>query len=460
MDISKIIEKPESKTLEFKRDLSSTKPILKTIVAFANTAGGMLIIGKESEGELVGITNILDAEEKISNLIADHIRPAILPEIEVVTVNGKDLVVIRVSRWRGPFYLKQEGPEKGVYIRLGSTSRRAQGNLLNELQRDLGNIIYDQQPLPEVGEKSLDQTYLKSCFKKVGRRITHSNMKTLKILVPYQNRVVASVGGVILFGKDQVRQQNFPNARISCARFQGPTKTQFVDRYEIEGSILNAITDVPKFIKKNTRLATIIKGMKRIDVQEYPETAIREVLINALVHADYSIIERHIQVAIYSDRLEFINPGAFPLGYTLKDFKTGISHIRNHTIVRVFKELGEMEEWGSGYRRIVSTCQEEGYPIPVWEEISNSLRVTFFPHPSTSLEKTPSIPIVSEYISIENRLLQLFERKSDWKISELLNELGGEIKVRSLRYELTKLKSRGILDTKGKGPVTYWHKVS
>ncbi|MCB1119694.1 MAG: putative DNA binding domain-containing protein [Chlamydiia bacterium] len=452
MDIEKLLAQPESKTLEFKRDLSSSKPILKTIIAFANTSGGVLIIGKEPDGKVCGVSNIFEAEEKISSLIADSIRPGILPEIDIVTVEGKDLLMIRVSRWKGPFYLKKEGPKEGVYIRIGSTSRRAEAGLLAEMERDLNQIVFDEQPITEVGVEGIDQNAMKVSFK---QKLTKENLRSLKIVVPYQNTEVASVGGIILFGKENIRQNFFPNVKMSCARFQDETKTQFIDRCEVVGSILKLLEEVPRFIRRNTRLASIIEGMKRKDIQEYPETAIREVLVNALVHADYSIKEKHFQLAIYSNRLEIINPGEFPLGFTMDDFKSGVSHIRNRTIVRVFKALEHVEEWGSGYRRIVETCEKWGYPIPQWREVGNTMIVTFYPHPATSVAQ----PLTPPLQGIEEKILQALGNNRKWKISELYPQLENEVSERSLRYELTKLKEKGLVNTIGKGPATRWYRV-
>ncbi|MBU0576923.1 ATP-binding protein, partial [Patescibacteria group bacterium] len=106
MNISEILISPEGKTLEFKRDISSLKPILKTLVAFANTAGGILLIGRESDGAICGVQDVLQAEERLANAIADSIRPAMMPEIEIYSHNDKPLLILRVFHWKGPFYLK------------------------------------------------------------------------------------------------------------------------------------------------------------------------------------------------------------------------------------------------------------------------------------------------------------------------------------------------------------------
>src|SRR3990167_1562257 len=124
--------------------------------------------------------------------------------------------------------------------------------------------------------------------------------------------------------------------------------------------------------------------MKRKDIAEYPVDGIREALINALVHANYEIPGTRIFVAIYDDKLEIQNPGIMPSGMSIEQFKAGVSRIRNPVIARVFSELGLVEEWGSGYKRIKEACQQGGYPEPQWEELGNVLRVTFFPHPEAA----------------------------------------------------------------------------
>ena len=140
MTIETLLSLPESKTLEFKRDISSLKPIMKTLIAFANTSGGILIIGRDTSGKIIGVPDIFSAEERLANAISDSIRPALMPEIEIISNNGKPLLMVRVPHWRGPFYLKTDGPENGVYIRLGSTNRQAGPEILAELHRSLSGM--------------------------------------------------------------------------------------------------------------------------------------------------------------------------------------------------------------------------------------------------------------------------------------------------------------------------------
>ncbi len=455
-DNREIISRAEGKTMEFKRDLSSMKPILKTLIAFANTAGGMLVIGKDDEGTIVGVNDIFEAEEKLANAIADSIYPTLMPEIETTSFEGKSLIVIRVAHWRGPFYLKVQGPEGGVYVRLGSTNRVAGPELIAELKRSISNISFDQLPCPEANINGLDSKRIQQAFSSVGRRINQKELETLGILVPYADKLVCSNGGLILFGQDELRERYFPNAKVRCARFQGTDRVDFIDQYDCEGTIVEVMKDIINFIRRNTRLAAKIDQIQRKDIPEYALIAIREVLTNALVHADYSIKGMNPRIAIFSDRLEIENPGMLPFGYTLDELVAGVSHIRNKVIARVFRELHLMEEWGTGYRRINEACQAGDYQTPIWQELGTAIRVIFKPH-RIAQEKIDSVmdQETKELTLRQQKILHILYKEplSAKKIHKNLQE---QISERSLRSDLLELKSQGLLTMMGNGPSTLW----
>ncbi|MFZ4100106.1 MAG: ATP-binding protein [Chlamydiia bacterium] len=458
MEISDLLRQPESKTLEFKSDLSSLDPILKTIVAFANTAGGILVIGCSSEGKLLGVSDIFKAEEKLANAIADSIFPSMQPEIEICTVQNENILILRVAYWKGPFYLRKLGTPQGVYVRLGSTSRPAGPELVADMQRNFLRLSFDEEALPETSLDNLCLERIEQAFLLVGKEVDQAKLLSLGVLTKFANKVVCSVGGIILFGKSEVRQRLFPDARVSCARFRGNDKAEFIDRFEVEGTILDAIDDVPKFIARNTRLSSEIQSMYRKDVTEYPGIALREVLINALAHCDYSVIGSGIQIAIFNDRLEIQNPGMLPFGFTMEDFKAGASRVRNRVIARVFNQLKLMEVWGSGYRRIVQACQEGGYPEPEWKELGTAVRVIFRPHAISVISPTGRVSGESEILpsSKDRAILEAFSPGENLSISEIAAKLSNTIPERSLRASLVRLRERGFLMSRGRGRASTW----
>lgn len=260
----------------------------------------------------------------------------------------------------------------------------------------------------------------KSAFKSVNRSIDKHKLESLGLIVPYAGRKAVSNGCLILFGNEMHRNRFFPDARVSCARFRGTDKSQFMDRLDIEGTILDAINDVPKFIRLNTKLLSKIESFKREDIPAYPEVAVREVLVNALVHTDYSLTGMRILISIFSDRMEIQNPGMLPFGITLEDFMAGVSKVRNRVIARVFRELGLMEEWGSGYKRVLNACESGGYPEPDWTELGAAIRVTFYPHPEALEDEATDVPVnVSVNVPVNDR--------QKW----FLNQTGKGIRVSS-----------------------------
>ena len=229
--IENLISLPEGKTLEFKRDLSSPKPLLRTLVAFANTAGGRLIVGVDDDRRVIGVEQPLDEEERLCNLIADSISPRLVPNVELMTVEGKTVLVVEVflSGLR-PHYLRSEGAENGVYVRLGSTNRQADRELIAELRRTAEGIAFDELPMPELSAEDLDLVAVKSLFRE-DRKLGEEELITLRLLTREQGRVVPTQGAVLLFGKDRIRY--FPDAWIQCGRFMGQDKAEIFDHIEL-----------------------------------------------------------------------------------------------------------------------------------------------------------------------------------------------------------------------------------
>jgi ATP-dependent DNA helicase RecG len=316
-------------------------------------------------------------------------------------------------------------------------------------------LSYDQQALVELTKDELQLEEAFRRFEGIHKDIDEEKLRSLGVLVPAAHKFVPSIGGLILFGKEKCRQQLVPDARVSCARFTGNDKTNILDRLEVKGTILDAVEEVIKFIARNTRLSAEIKDIFRKDIPEYCPVAVREALINALVHADYSFTGSHIQIAIFNNRLEIQNPGMLPCGFTLDDFKMGVSRIRNRVIARVFHELKFMEQWGSGYKRMIEACRNEGYPEPKWEEIGTYIRVTFYPSLRTVLTFKETRE-EEELTDREKVILNLFKQGESLPFREIFHRFVSPISKRMLQYGLAELKRKGLLISKGKGRALIW----
>jgi ATP-dependent DNA helicase RecG len=377
MSLVQLLKQPEGKSLEFKRDLSSPDGALRSIVAFANTAGGTLIIGVEDKTRHVrGVKDPLAMEERLANLISDSIAPRLVPELEILPWRRTHVVAVQVYPGSTrPYCLKAAGSEAGVFIRVGSTNRRADPEMIEELRRFARGESFDEQPMPDLDSEVLDFRAASESFAPL-RRLTRSDMETLKLVTKHQGRKVPTVGGVLLFGK--ARLKCFPDAWIQAGRFGGQDRTRITDSAEIRLHLPSAVEAAIAFVHKHDARGADIGPVHRTERWGFPPAAVREAVINAVVHADYAQRGAPIRISIFDDRLEIENPGLLPFGLTVEDIRLGVSKLRNRVLGRVFHALGLIEQWGSGIQRMTAACREAGLDTPLLEEIGTHFRVSLF----------------------------------------------------------------------------------
>lgn len=439
MNLLEMLKQTEGKSLEFKRDLSSPDGVLKTIIAFSNTSGGIILLGIEDKSKLVrGIPDPLAVEERLANLISDCISPILIPEIEILPWRKTHIVAVRIypSSTR-PHFLKTMGPERGVFIRVGSTNRQADQTFIDEFKRQVRNESFDEQPMVELNSEAIDFRAASECFKSI-KQLKTNDLKTLKLLTLFQGQLVPTLGGIILFGVE--REKYFPDAWLQVGRFMGTDRSRFLDTAEIRGYPIQAIEEAFSFIKRNTSHEIKIGDLRHTDAWTYPLIAIREALVNAVVHADYSQQGAPIRIAIYSDRIEIENPGLLPFGITVEEIQQGLSKLRNRVIGRIFHALGMIEQWGSGIQRMISACKDAGLEQPRFEEIGTSFRVTFF----STRKQLPTVDAVDQKIL---EILSFQEGKSTKVIAEYVG-----LTTRAVRPRLRVLIERGLVAEVGSSP--------
>ncbi|MDP2832968.1 MAG: putative DNA binding domain-containing protein [Pseudomonadota bacterium] len=317
MNLLDLIQQGESKTLELKFRLPQHDQIAKTVVAFANTSGGKLVLGVDDQRQVAGVRedDIFTLQDQIASIIYDRCTPAILPEIHTANLQGKLVLVVEVFRGNlPPYYLKSEGKNHGTTLRIGASNRKADFDHVLELERQRRNQSFDEEICRDHTLQSLDLSPLETRFAAQGKPLDQEKLKNLKLIQQEQGTTWPTQGLLILLGLR-------PHVLTKCARFKGT-----------------------------------VKGLQRTDTYEIPETALREALINAAIHRDYSNQGRDIKVGIYDDIVNIVSPGGLPNTLTMETLLDGRSEIRNRVIARVFKELGYIEQWGSGIQRIKSAC--------------------------------------------------------------------------------------------------------
>jgi predicted HTH transcriptional regulator len=378
----------EGKTLEYKRDLSSPERLTRTLVAFANSAGGSVVIGVADDRSVLGVADPDGDEHRLSNLILNRVEPRLLPTIERLTVAGQTLLVARVHpATRPPHWVAAEGEDEGVYVRLGSSTVKADGPLRAEFRRRADGLVFDRLPNPRAAASGLDDAAIAAAFPD---RDPATAKQVLGLVSEEQGRLVPTNGGVLLFGHG--REWLFPDAWVQCARFRGVRRQDFDDQLILRVHLLDAVAKVDEFIRKHAFRAARFEGWKRQDEWSVPLDILRELTINALAHSDYSIPGGPIRVAFFDDRVEIESPGGLLPGLTVEMMRAGVSRVRNQVIARVFHEAGLIEQWGSGVPGIYAKAAERGLPEPEVVEFPGRLRFVVRTRHAEFMAGRPPIP--------------------------------------------------------------------
>jgi ATP-dependent DNA helicase RecG len=437
--LAEMLAQHEGKTLEFKRDVSAPENLLKTMVAFANGAGGVILIGVEDRTRRVlGIPDPTKTEELLANLVSDCIEPRLVPDVQIVPWRRSYVLAVHVfASSSRPHFLKRQGRERGVYLRVGSTNRRADPAQIDEIERAARGRTFDEEPLTGMSSEAIDFRAASECF--TGRRkLTPADLRTMGILTHEQGRLVPSVGGLLLFGPD--RLTTFPDAFLRAGCFVGADKSVIVDSADIKDYLPRVVDQAIAFARRNTRRALAIRGTRSVDSWEFPLLALREAITNALVHTDYGQGGSPIRLAVFEDRIEIDNPGGLVAGLTVEDIHRGVSKLRNRVIGRVFHALGLIEQWGSGIGRMTRVCLQAGLPEPVLEEIGSGFRVTF----SLQELKQPTLD------PLDQAILDFTRREGGAPTQAIAAAIHRT--TRATRDRIRKLVALGLLLPVGSGP--------
>ena len=437
--LADLLSRHEGKTLEFKRDLSSPEGLVKTIIAFANGAGGTILVGVEDRTRRIrGVHEPTREGERLENIIVDRIEPRRIPEIQILPWRKTHLIAVRIfpSSTR-PHHLERLGPDAGTFVRIGSSSRRADPAQIEEIRRFARGSTFDEEPRPELSTEAIDFRAASECFAPI-RKLRRSDLRTLQLTTRHQKREVPTNGGILLFGAE--RFGAFPDSVLRVGCFAGIDRTEILDSADISSHLPLAVEAALRFVRRNTRKSLLVRGARHEEVPEYPLIAVREAITNAIVHADYAQRGSSIRVAIFEDRIEIDNPGGLPPGLTLDDVRRGVSKLRNRVLGRVFHELRLIEQWGSGIPRMARACREAGLPEPVLEELGSGFRVTL----RREGVEGPDLD------ALDQAVLDFVQDRSGASTREIAAHL--DRTPRAARTRLSRLVDLGLLVAVGSGP--------
>lgn len=441
----------ESSRLEFKEMIPSSSKIVKTVVGFCNSKGGKLIIGVKDDGTIVGIPEeeVHQAMEHLDHLIYEGYTPPILPLIYQQRIDSKVLLIIEVSSGTNkPYYQKSQGLSEGTFIRLGRSTVKANAELIEELKWQSRGISYDQLPLYHSTIEDLDITkieyFLNHRRNGVSSPITEDALLSYEIIKKEHTSTYSTIAGMLLFGKSP--QKFLSESYILCCHFSDFKDREAIASRVCKGTLFEQFDEAFDFIMERLNKSFRIEKKKREEKWEIPPIAIREVLMNAILHRNYHI-NAPVKISVYSDRIEFFSPGSLPGPIDAAELESGITYVRNTAIAKVLWEAKYIEKMGSGFITLFKSYRKEGLLLPQVLEGTNFVKCIL---PRTHAEFKQG--------NVEELILDMFKVAGEISRSDIIQQLN--IPRTSAGRALKKLIESGKLERFGNGPATTYKKIS
>lgn len=352
----------ESELVELKSEVVSD--ICKEVIAFANTKSGTMYVGVQDDGHILGVENADRVTLQINNMVRDSIKPDVTMFVRYETqeIDGKQIVAVTIQKGTDrPYYLGSKGLKpSGVYVRNGTSTDPATDTAIRKMIKETdGDCFEDMRSL----EQNLTFKAATAQFSKSNVAFDEAKMQTLGLV---SHDGIYSNAAMLL--SDQC------SSTIKAATFSGTDKSDFQDRREFGGSLFQQMEEMYSYLDLRNRTRATFEGLYRNDVRDYPEEALREALLNSLVHRDYSFSASTL-ISVYDDRIEFVSVGGLLGGISLDDILLGLSVCRNPKLAAVFYRLKLIEAYGTGMPKIIKAYAGSGLE-PKIEVTSNAFKIT------------------------------------------------------------------------------------
>lgn len=446
MTITTLIKQGESETLEFKQ--SFEKEAIESLCAMANKNGGTVLIGVTDKGEIKGVTLGKETLPHWLNNLSNATEPRLIPSISVHKINDKTVVAIEISSYP----IKPVFNNGRAFFRVVSSNKQLNAKEISELHMQTTHNSWDALfSARTMGDININ--YVKSFLSK----IRNTNRRNLKGITNWKQAlekfelIVDNKPTWACFMLFKKNPSAIPHSIIRVARIKGTSK--IIDDNFIEGALMTLVDPAMNAIRKNLRVEYVIKGKpERDEVWEYPTEAIREALLNAICHRDYTDTS-DILIKIFDDHLSIWNPGLLPHNLSIAQLMRNehSSKPRNKLITQAFYDMGDIERLGSGIKRIMDSCKEAGLPLPEIKEDEGGFHI-IFKRPANNIyaDKSvePKIELGVELIDRQKKAIKHVQKKG--KITNSEYQKLFKVSHRTASNDLSELVSYGIFKREGK----------
>lgn len=380
-ELIQLIKNGESPCVEFKEEGIKPNDLAAEMVAFSNYEGGIILLGISDDGEPKGVID-QNVEEKIMNIARNNCIPGIVPVCEKMQYIKKNIIIITIPKGLNkPYYTS----DNKYYIRVGTTKRIASREELLRLFEASGSFHFDISPVYNTSLKDIDLDKVRDYFLKYNMfdLYEESEETVVRILInadilkEESHKTICTVGGLLIFGK--AVENKLPQSGISFAHFSGNDITEeLIDKKNINGTLPDILEQATVVIKNNIKSYSKIENLKRVEKEEYPSLVLREAMVNALVHRNYSILGSKVRILMFENRIEFHSPGRLPNTVTIEKMKVGVSYARNPFLVKYMENLRYIDQLGRGIPMIIKTMKNVGAIEPKLEVSGDEFILTIY----------------------------------------------------------------------------------
>ncbi|MCO6449397.1 MAG: putative DNA binding domain-containing protein [Caldilineales bacterium] len=436
----------------FLNDGPTPRKIAEQLAALANAQGGLLIIGVSASGAVHGVKYPDQIQDRISSALMLIDPPLILPQAEVISLDGAQVCAVRV-----PGGLPNAYSMNGQYlVRAGARNRPLTPDELRRLLVNRSEASYESGVLADATLDDLDQEQVHGYAEQI--ESFDFDAETLLLsrgcLAETDAGVRPTIAGLLLFAGDP--QRWLRSAEITCVRYPGRTMSDDFVRQDIRGTLPDQIRRAEAFVSTNMRRGMRIRGLSREETPEYPISVVREAIVNAVAHRDYSIRGDNIRVIMYSDRLEVYSPGRLPGHVTLANLLHE-RYSRNEAVVHVLSEMRFIERLGYGIDRMIAVCEQEGLPAPTFEETAAGFLVVIFGHGPDLVGAPPPTAMWSHLnLNLRQEQALTFLQQNRRITNSDYQQLCPDASPETLRRDFADLVDRGILLKIGEKRATYY----
>jgi len=468
----------ESSELEFKREIPKNEQIIKTIIGFCNQKGGKLILGIDDDGTIVGVdeTKVQEIMEYLEKAILDASFPPILTRLYLQHIASKIILFVEVAEGMNkPYYLKKDGKDNGVYIRLGRSTVKANADIIEELKWDCRGLSFDTMPVYQAKENDLDIAKIEKFLatriqpspkamadfgqgpresRQPGRIdyvILHKAMLAYQIIAQEHDHYYPTTCGILLFGKNP--QQFFSEARIMCNNFPGITlEREIIASKECLGTLDEQFQAAYHFVLNQLYVSSKLVGVQRIDKLEIPSVAVREIIMNAVIHRNYHI-PGPSKIAIFRNRVEIFSPGSL-VGPVLHNLRSGFTYLRNAAICKILREMGLIENFGFGFIDTFASYEKDKLKAPEVIEGENFVKCIL---PRKTKDNMLVRSRAKELSNEELQIINLFVSATDISVSDVIKIL--HLTRPTATRKLAQLTQKKLISKIGKGRGTRYAKI-